>query len=410
MHSVLCKHLRNPNVSPTQTSLFAADKLIDKLFQGVTMKMIRMQCHFAVLSLLLLFLLSTFHNHYGTVLAATSHTDSSSQTTTTTTSSDQSAECSANDPDTTASSSFETKAPPDQPELYSLMGSYELLQIVPHDPRAFTQGLELKNSTHMYESVGMYGESRVRIVEITTGAVTRETALPDKFFAEGMTLVRHPTIIPQAEEQHASKPLSSSSPTPDELILLTWKEQTAFRLDPESLEVLGSFSYQTTNGEGWGVAYDGKDRQLYVTDGTHNIHVWDSPETSGKSSRASTYRPTQEVRRQEVTFQLPQQSGPPQKLGYLNELEWDSRRQSLLANVWYQNVLVRIHPTTGFVQQIYNLQSLRPPHERGSEEDCLNGIAIEDESIHTETIVWVTGKYWPYMYRIKLIDGETSKS
>ena len=57
----------------------------------------------------------------------------------------------------------------------------EVVSIVPHDPTAFTQGLEIHNGK-FYESTGLYGESSVRIVNMTTGEVELQRDLPDEYF------------------------------------------------------------------------------------------------------------------------------------------------------------------------------------------------------------------------------------
>ena len=63
----------------------------------------------------------------------------------------------------------------------------EVVSIVPHDPTAFTQGLEIHNGK-FYESTGLYGESSVRIVNMTTGEVELQRDLPDEYFGEGLTI------------------------------------------------------------------------------------------------------------------------------------------------------------------------------------------------------------------------------
>ena len=58
----------------------------------------------------------------------------------------------------------------------------EVVSIVPHDPTAFTQGLEIHNGK-FYESTGLYGESSVRIVNMTTGEVELQRDLPTSISA-----------------------------------------------------------------------------------------------------------------------------------------------------------------------------------------------------------------------------------
>jgi glutamine cyclotransferase len=85
----------------------------------------------------------------------------------------------------------------------------------------------------------------------------------------------------------------------------------------------------------------------------------------------------------------------------INELEWDPFDSStVLANVWFQDVILRIDIATGFVTKTYNLQSLFPKANRPASADVLNGIAVT--SVANE--IWVTGKLWPNMFRIRLLD------
>lgn len=259
---------------------------------------------------------------------------------------------------------------------FTRRGSYELIETKPHDPQSFTQGLELKNSTHFYESKGMYKDSAIRIVEIQTGKVVKETKLDDAYFGEGVTLCYDVNSIQAVQ-----------------LILLTWKELTAFRIHPETLEIMGTFNYTTVNGQGWGIACDNENKQIFVTDGTPFLHIWNS----------TTMEP---ISRQEITYRWPNQPSPS-LLQNPNELEWEkgvagNSGGTILANVWYQDVLVRIHPQTGFVLRIYDLQGLRPKQSRGPKEDCLNGIALDRDE--KGLVLWVTGKNWPEMYKIRLVD------
>ena len=118
----------------------------------------------------------------------------------------------------------------------------EVVSIVPHDPTAFTQGLEIHNGK-FYESTGLYGESSVRIVNMTTGEVELQRDLPDEYFGEGLTIWN------------------------DSVVQLTWRENTGFIYDLETLEPRGEFTYI---GEGWGLCSDGEDN-LWIADGGSTI-------------------------------------------------------------------------------------------------------------------------------------------
>ena len=67
---------------------------------------------------------------------------------------------------------------------------YTVKNVYPHDPSAFTQGLEFHNGK-LYEGTGEYGKSRLRIVDIKSGIAEKEQLLSDKsIFGEGITLFR----------------------------------------------------------------------------------------------------------------------------------------------------------------------------------------------------------------------------
>jgi glutamine cyclotransferase len=265
-------------------------------------------------------------------------------------------------------------------------GSFRVLAQYPHDAQAFTQGLEVANATHAYESTGLNGQSTVRLVEIATGRVVRKTALEDAYFGEGLTLVQ-----PSADDGASSSPY---------LLQLTWKKGKAFCYDPVTLSETCRFDYSTTNGQGWGIAYDttnSTDSVAYVTDGTDYLHTWRLGTAIVDGSL--TYEQTDRV---PVQVLLPERADEPaQRIPRLNELEYDATTRTLLANVWFENVLLRIDPSTGWVSTIYDLSSLYTDRAPGG-ADVLNGIAVLPGTNGRE--LWVTGKLWPALFHIELID------
>ena len=50
------------------------------------------------------------------------------------------------------------------------VAGYTVRHVYPHDPRAFTQGIEYRGGV-LYEGTGLNGESKLRQVELTTGKV-----------------------------------------------------------------------------------------------------------------------------------------------------------------------------------------------------------------------------------------------
>ena len=66
--------------------------------------------------------------------------------------------------------------------------SYEVVATHPHDHSSFTQGLTFDRNSTLYESVGLYGESDVRTVDLASGAALRRTANAPEVFGEGLAL------------------------------------------------------------------------------------------------------------------------------------------------------------------------------------------------------------------------------
>ena len=284
---------------------------------------------------------------------------------------------SQNTPQPASPPSKTSNAPTVLPRLRTKRGTYRLMDRWPHDPAAFCQGLEVKNQTHLYESIGLYGDSAMRIVETRTGEVKLENTMPATYFGEGVSFITD----------------SSGSGDPY-LLQLTWKERTAFLYDPETLEEVSRFPYETTNKQGWGIAYDMHRHVAYVTDGTEFVHTW---KLIAADDGTVSY---QEIAKVPVTIQLSDaNSDTPQTLRRINELEYDPSTRTLLANVWFENVLIRIDVDSGFVTRVYDLSSIYT--DRDPSADVLNGIAIIPNEPGR---LYVTGKLWPTLYYIELVD------
>lgn len=198
--------------------------------------------------------------------------------------------------------------------------------------------------------------------------------MPDEMFGEGVTLV------------------TSSSNDPF-LLQLTWNERTAFLYDPETLQEISRMPYATTNGQGWGIAYDTHQENIvYVTDGTEFIHTWKL--TMGDDNQLSY----EQIARTPVTFDFGAGQGV-QTLRQINELEYDPHTKSLVANIFLQDVIVRIDPKTGFTTRVYDFSSLYI--NRDPSADVLNGVALVPGEPGR---FYVTGKLWPTLYKVELVD------
>src|SRR5262245_44701515 len=62
---------------------------------------------------------------------------------------------------------------------------FEVIHTYPHDTGAFTQGLVFHDGS-LLESTGQEGRSSLRSVELETGKVLRQVAVPRPYFAEGL--------------------------------------------------------------------------------------------------------------------------------------------------------------------------------------------------------------------------------
>ncbi|MBK1641934.1 glutamine cyclotransferase [Chromatium okenii] len=224
---------------------------------------------------------------------------------------------------------------------------YRIVASFPHDPAAFTQGLLIFNG-QLFESIGLYGHSALRRVDLTTGRIEQETRLPADCFGEGIAIWR------------------------DDIVQLTWREQRGLIYARTTLQPRASFTY---SGEGWGITSDGT--QWIISDGSAELRFFE-PTTR------------REVRRVLVR-------DGEQKVMALNELEWVAGE--VWANIWQQERIARIDPATGAVVGWLDLRGLRPLAARRNPDAVLNGIAYDAASGR----LFVTGKYWPQVFEITLI-------
>lgn len=237
---------------------------------------------------------------------------------------------------------------------------YTVLETLPHDPESFTQGLTYYDNK-LYESIGLYGASEVRQIKPADGSVLASHSLHESFFAEGLTHFK-------------------DDEGKDMLIQLTWKRKTGWIYDATTLKVVREFNYETHTGQGWGITYDSDKKWFIVSDGSEYLHFWDRDSLK-------------EVKRSRVFFRSEDDQLQPVNL--LNELEFVKGR--VLANIWYEDFIVSIDPDSSLVDRIINFSDLYKNRQLGA--DCLNGISLTDN----EDELYVTGKKWPFMYRVKLL-------
>src|ERR1700751_202488 len=62
---------------------------------------------------------------------------------------------------------------------------YTIVRSYPHDPDAFTEGLEYRDG-FLFESTGLNGKSSIRKVKLETGKVLQSKDIPPQYFGEGI--------------------------------------------------------------------------------------------------------------------------------------------------------------------------------------------------------------------------------
>ena len=217
-----------------------------------------------------------------------------------------------------------------------------VINVYPHDPNAFTEGLAFYNGS-LYESTGLNGNSSLRRVDLDTGKVLQQYNLSSQYFGEGITIFNN-TIIQ-----------------------LTYQSHVGFVYDLESFALLRNFSYPD---EGWGLTNNGS--QLIMSDGTADLYFL-NPETFLRTGEITVHDGTSPV------------------LG-LNELEYING--SIYANVFPTDRIAIISPRTGQTTawiDLDGIESLMKCH-------CgvLNGIAYDVQNNR----LFVTGKLWPDLFAI----------
>jgi len=226
---------------------------------------------------------------------------------------------------------------------------YQVIRAYPHDPTAFTQGLQYADGI-FYEGTGLNGRSSIRKVKLETGEVLERRDVPSQYFGEGITIWK------------------------SDLIELTWQSEVAFVYDKKTLQQKRTFKYV---GEGWGLTHDGTN--LIMSDGSDRLRLLD-PATFAERRRIQVIDGDYSVRN-------------------LNELEYV--KGEILANIWQTDYIARIAPD-GHVVGWIDLSGLLSPTERLTAEasgGVLNGIAYDA----AKDRLFVTGKLWPKLFEIKIV-------
>ncbi|WP_343613862.1 glutaminyl-peptide cyclotransferase [Novosphingobium sp.] len=218
---------------------------------------------------------------------------------------------------------------------------------LPHDPKAWTEGLFFDSTGQMFESTGELGRSTLRRVNVETGEVIARADVPLPLYGEG------------------------SAPVGDEIYSLSWRNGIGLVWDKATLKRKGQFSYM---GEGWALTRLGP--SLVMSDGSSNLRVIDP----------KNFRLERVIH---VTAQ-----GQP--VDQLNEVELVDGE--IWANIWLTDRIARIDPATGKVKGWIDVSDLHKAAGTTGPDQIPNGIAYDP--VHHR--IYVTGKEWPVMFEIKV--------
>lgn len=227
--------------------------------------------------------------------------------------------------------------------------SYSIINIYPHDEKAYTQGLIWHNNK-LIEGTGQEGESNIRVVDLETGKPDVKVVNDANVFGEGITLLGN------------------------KLYQLTWTTGKGYVYNAQTFKLLREFPIHT---QGWGLTNNGA--EIIMSDGSNNLYFFDTTNL-------------RELRRVGVSDNFG-------VVGNLNELEYIEG--FVYANRWQTNLVYKIDPENGKVVARIDFSglpekggfSLKDPHN-----EVLNGLAWDP----VQKRLFVTGKYWPRLFEVKL--------
>src|SRR2546426_10848963 len=96
---------------------------------------------------------------------------------------------------------------------------YRVQHVYPHDPNAFTQGLQYVDG-FLYEGTGLNGRSSIRKGKLETGQIVQRRDVARAYFGEGITVWKN------------------------DLIELTWQSNVAFVYDKQTFAPRRTFKYK----------------------------------------------------------------------------------------------------------------------------------------------------------------------
>jgi glutaminyl-peptide cyclotransferase len=233
--------------------------------------------------------------------------------------------------------------------------TYKIESVYPHDPHAFTQGLQFYNG-RLYEGTGEFKQSTLRIVDIKTGKPEMEYKIPDStIFGEGITIFKN------------------------RIYQLTWQSHKVFVYNLK--DIMHPIDTYKWDKEGWGITNDGKD--LIISDGSSKLYF---------------VRPDEKDKGFDIVKILTVEDNTGE-LDSLNELEYINGY--VFANRWYNDHIIKIDTTNGHAVGILDFAGILQqydPDDHVGDEAVLNGIAYDSVTKN----LYITGKDWPRLFEIKL--------
>lgn len=233
---------------------------------------------------------------------------------------------------------------------------FKVLNVYPHDPSSFTQGLEYYKGK-LYEGTGELNQSKLRIVDIKTGVAEKSHTITDPaIFGEGISILD------------------------GKIYQLTWQNHKVFEYGLN--DITTPIRTYTWSREGWGVTNNGK--ELIISDGSAQLFFVTPDPTTGQMKINKIISVTDNRG----------------LVDSLNELELINGY--VYANRWLTNEIVKIDTSNGYVTGIMDLSGIMQQYAPGvslSDGAVLNGIAYDSST----NKLFVTGKDWPRLFEIELM-------
>lgn len=227
--------------------------------------------------------------------------------------------------------------------------------VYPHDPKAFTQGLEFYKGK-LYEGTGEWGTTNLRVVNVKTGAVEKNHLIADSLvFGEGITIFKN------------------------KIYQLTWTNNKVFVYNVD--DIAKPIDTLKWSRQGWGATNDGKN--IIISDGSSHLYFV-QPDLSAKEMKITKILTVADNRGE---------------VDSLNELELINGY--VYANRWLTNTIVKIDTSNGYVVGQMNLAGLLnqyDPTANVNSDAVLNGIAYDS----TTKKLFITGKDWPKLFEMQL--------